>query len=416
MSLKFQIKNWYFLLILINFPKKMDISQENQNLQAEIDTIKSEFLKKVHESEEISDKLSERELEYKKLSNELKTIKNELKITEQTNKDTIQNFENLINTKNEAVLQLEQDLKNTKSELNLLKSKHEREKQELNLTIKELQGKTQIKQQDFEREIQSVTLTKQAENETLIKEYESKIKKLEQGIMLSKNELKNKEMLWKEEIDRLRSALEKSEADTTQLEQMINLERKKKDEEKRELEKQISLLTTKKEGNNEEINFYKRKLDSKSKEFLEAQHRIQDLESTEKSLRKEIDTLKDSLENKQSDQKHEQTIRELHEKIQNLEQDLNKANENQTKQKAEISKLNEENEMLKRKQVVLQSLKSIDLQNVKKPEFITARDSLDELRDDFNRNMQMIEESVIKQKVFFLMKSQSAKKRKMKKE
>eukprot|EP01022_Parablepharisma_sp_SALTPOND_P005693 TRINITY_DN12334_c0_g1_i1.p2 TRINITY_DN12334_c0_g1~~TRINITY_DN12334_c0_g1_i1.p2 ORF type:complete len:440 (-),score=86.24 TRINITY_DN12334_c0_g1_i1:3308-4627(-) len=370
-------------------------TQKRTQEETEMAELRDELERKIRDCEEIAEQAQEIDLERNRLVQELKRSEQEQQIT----REAISNFEKLVTNKNASILQLEDNLKNLKVELASVKSKAERDQKELKSTLSELQEKYQAKQQDLEREITSIVQDKEAEREQLSKDWEGKVRRLEQSLALAKNELRNKETLWNEELERKKVALQRSEAEVLHLEQRLEFERKRMEEEKRDWEKQIAIASAKREGVSEEIKFYKQKLDAKAKELEKISRKLDEYEKRERIMRSELEELKDSVQRNEAKERSENMIKDLRENVQGLENELTLERRNTEKLRTEVEKLRDDNEALRRRQGMIQSLKSIDLQNLKKSE--PVKDSLEELREDFNKNMQLIDESVIKQKVGF---------------
>ncbi len=388
-------------------------TQKKEETGSALAEVQQKLEEKARQCEELAEQLDAANADREAAVQRSAQLEAETRSTEGSCKDAVANFEKLVGVKNDSILQLEAELQATKEELSLEKRKHEKEVRGLDTALKELQGKTQVVQQNADRELTSAIEAKEAEKSSMIRDYEGKIRRLEQELMLARNDRKNKEGLWGEEVARCKEMAQRAEADKAQVEQLLDLERKKADEERRDEEKNMTLLAAKRDGLVEEVKFYKSKLDARTKELEEVRKKAAESERRGLALQRDVADLRNSHESqlstlkKETQLQSEPAIRELKAQVEALTREAQqckdaegKAKEALRQREAENEKLASENESLKRKEGLVHSVKSIDLQNVRRyRDYDTGKDSIEDLRDDFNRNMQMIDESGVKAKV-----------------
>ena len=307
-----------------------------QETQKKVINDKKELEQKLNieskKSEQVNDQLEEYKSEKEKLKRNLKKIEYEKESLENSYKEMARNYESLISTKNLSILQLESELRNIKQTIISDKLKRDNHQNEADIRLKELQMKLQMKEQELEHNVMYIKQTK----EQLTNDYERKIKRLEQSGLVLKDEIKNKEEVWKEEI---------------------------KECKKKVLELQVELDKVK-AGKVEVIEVKNKELENKGKELEEALRMIKECEEMKNNA---VDLSRNSIKIVEED--------EL---------------------RREVAKLKEENLKLKKKNII-PSFNSTDLLNLKKSE--QKKDSLSELRDDFYKNLPPPDESLLQQKV-----------------
>ena len=352
---------------------QIKLAEKQQN---EIKELKEMLETEIKKREESNEREQEIDLEHGKLKRELRKSEQEKKALESSHKEMTNNFESIISTKNISILQLEDDVKSLREELGKVKNQANKVQRESDSELKTMRNKYQIKQQDLESEIIRIAQSKTEENNKVITDYESKIRLMEQATNLLKNEVKNKDQLWQEKLDNKENEWRNYESKIKNLEDELKVYKGKMEETKSEIARQFEIISSK----DEEIKYYKEKLDANDKELNKVNIKLEEYAQRE--------NVKDASES---------SIHIVNFDKKNIEDDLEKEREDNERLRNEITKIKQENFELKKKQKVVPSFNSIELQSLKKTG--PMKDSLDELRDDFNKNMQIIDESIIKAKV-----------------
>lgn len=224
------------------------------------------------------------------------------------------------------------------------------------------QGESQINRQELEWEIADILRVKEAEQNQLIKQYEDKIDRIKE---IASSELASKTTFIKEELSRMKLELQESSMEKERLQHQLELERNKIGEVKYNYEQERSVLISRFEDAKNEIEYYKGKLADMSKELERSQiaHREFDMEMT-KTVNK-INELSASL---QDANKREIIMkRTFQEHIERLERDL--MGEQRKSKNLQQERLLYEDDMFKRKQEIINSLQSIDLQSLQGKRF-----------------------------------------------
>jgi len=273
----------------------------------------------------------------------------------------ITRLEQAIILKDSLIQQLEKNTKNLNEEIVLTRARNDNIRIEYNRKLN-----------DMEFTLENVKRDKEMENMQIKGEYDSRIRHLEQTLMISKNELKNKETMWNEELEHKNSKLKEYKALLLELETQLELEKNKQEV---------------KDQYNEILNTKEIELENTLKELNE-------YKANQKLLKEKIEVLEELV--KKTDDKSL-----VIQQIENNEDELIRVKNELAKEREENERLRNElnKEVIRSKAKLVPSFGSVELQNLKK--IGPIKDSVDELREYFDRGPPNMDESIIRAKVCF---------------
>ena len=218
------------------------------------------------------------------------------------------------------------------------------------------QGDSHINKQELEWEIADIIREKEVQ---LMQQYETKIDRIKD---IANTELVNKTALFKEEIDQMKILIQKKDMEVANLQYLLSSDAKKIEELKSDYNRRCELLDAKCKELTSEVDFYKEKLEAKARELERAQVENRRFELDKSSLENKLKELTASMYLKHNEEVMTKKILEDH--IKKLENEL--LNERQRAKTLKREASFYENDMLKRKQEIIESLQSINLQSIKK--------------------------------------------------
>jgi hypothetical protein len=330
---------------------------------------------------------------------QFKLAQSELQTSAKSYKDAISNFEQLLQVKNASLVQLEEDVATLRKQVGTAEARAEKETKELKEALYEQERKHQCEQQTVQHELSSLAQEAAAEKQRLSKECEGQVRRLEQSLLLANNELRNRDALRREETERFKAEIRRHEEEVAEVEQRLELEKRKNEEERHELEKQVSLSNVKRDGQTEEAKYYKRKLDEKSKEVDALKDRLHDVTSREQKAQKQLGDLKAAHESELASLKrtlpaeNDQPVRELEEQVESLSQEVKRSRDEAARLRQALEQ--KEAEIANLQRLSCATKRGDEAENKRRPDL--TKDSLDALREDFNKNMNLMEESIARQ-------------------